>query len=244
MTLWMVLSMPALAMLAQEPATPGAHVAQQIACGPMSVSAAPVAGIQVAGGFEPGRLSYAPGERIVLSAGANQGIKAGQRYFVRRQVHDMFTPAAPDFTPISIHTAGWVTVIETRDELSVAEITLGCDTVLRGDYLEPYTEPVVPAPTPAGAPDFDNPARIVMADEMKQTGSEGTMMLINRGSEMGVQAGQTLTIYRVTLSGTGPSVIVGSGTVLSVRPQTSLMRVDQSRDAVYIGDLAALHRVQ
>jgi hypothetical protein len=38
-------------------------------------------------------------------------------------------------------------------------------------------------------------------------------------------------------------VDVGRATVLSVRPQTALVRIDSSHDAVYIGDFAAIHRI-
>jgi hypothetical protein len=41
----------------------------------------------------------------------------------------------------------------------------------------------------------------------------------------------------------GPILEVGRATVLSVRPQTSLIRIDWSRQAVFIGDLAAVHRI-
>jgi hypothetical protein len=58
--------------------------------------------------------------------------------FVRRHVRDMFTPASPDFTPISIHTAGWVTIIEVKDDAAVARVTHACDGILDGDHLEPY----------------------------------------------------------------------------------------------------------
>jgi hypothetical protein len=169
-------------------------------------------------------------------------VQKGQTFFVRRAVHDPFTPATPDFTPNVVHTAGWVTIVDVRDSLSVAEVTHACDGILVDDYLEPYTAPVIPEPVAGGQPDFDNPARVVMADQMMQTGSPGTLMLINRGSDQGVRAGQMLTIFRNTLDGAGPSRSVGQATVLSVRPQTALMRIDTARDAVYIGDLAALHR--
>jgi hypothetical protein len=77
-----------------------------------------------------------------------------------------------------------------------------------------------------------------------QTGAAGTLMLINRGSDHGVHAGQSLTIFRDTVAGAGPVFEVGRATILSVRPQTSLIRVEASRDAVYIGDLAAIHHIQ
>ena len=82
-----------------------------------------------------------------------------------------------------------------------------------------------------------------MADERRQTGYPGLVMLMNRGSDHGVRAGQTLTIYRETLNGQGPILDLGRATVLSVTPQSSLMRIDSSREAIYIGDLVAIHRI-
>ena len=68
------------------------------------------------------------------------------------------------------------------------------------------------------------------------------LMLIDRGTDQDVHAGQRLTIFRQTAGGGGPVLNVGTATVLNVRPQTALVRIDTSHDAVYIGDLVALHR--
>jgi hypothetical protein len=251
MTLSIAAIVPTLALLAAQSPVDGPQArpateakAEQIACAPMSLTAPPVGGLRVSGAYEHGRMMFGPGEALIVNAGSKQGLRKGQMYFVRRHVLDMFTPATIDFVPVSIHTAGWVTIVDTKDELSVAQVTHACDGILDGDYLEPYTDPVLPPAALGGAPDYDHPARIVMADETLQTGSAGTLMLINRGSDHDVRAGQSLTIYRATMNGAGPLLDVGRGTILSVRPQTSLMRVDSSNDAVYIGDLAALHRIQ
>jgi hypothetical protein len=240
--------LPALALVAQQvPAEPqvragATNVVEEIACAPMSVDIPPVGGMRVSGGYAHGRIMFGPGEALIVNAGTSQGVQKGQMYFVRRHVRDEFTPASPDFTPISIHTAGWVTIVDVKSDMAVAQVTHACDGILDGDYLEPYTDPVVPAAVPGGEPDFEHPARIVMADEKLQTGSAGTLMLINRGSDHGVRAGQSITIFRQTLDGAGPLLTVGRATILSVRPLTSLIRVDASRDAVYVGDLAALPR--
>lgn len=240
MTLWL-----ALMLVAQEPAVAGGqNIREQIACAPMSLPAPPSDGLRVSGGYAHGRMMFAPGEAVIVNAGARQGVQRGQVYYARRLVRDNFTPAWPDFIPVSIHTAGWVTIVDTKDDLAVAVVTHACDGILDGDYLEPYTDPVVPPPALGGGPDYAHPARLVMADERRQTASEGMLMLINRGSDHGVRAGQTVTIYRDTLNGAGPFLDVGRATVLSVRPQISLVRIDSSREAVYIGDMAAINRIQ
>ena len=243
---WML---PALTLIIQpataaQPPAAGENVAEEIACAPMSLAAPPQQSLRVSGGYVRGRMMFGPGEPVLVNAGTKQGLRKGQVYFVRRYVQDMFTPASIDFTPVSIHTAGWVTIVDARDDMAVAEITHACDGILDGDYLEPYAAPVVPTPETGGTPDYDHPARVVMGDETMQTGSPGALMLLNRGSDHGVHAGQTLTIYRATREGAGPSLDVGRGTIIAVRPQTSVMRIDESRDAVYIGDLAAIHRIQ
>jgi hypothetical protein len=240
MTLWLVLM-----LVGQQPAfAAGPDLREQIACAPMSLTAPPLGGMRISGGYAHGRIMFGPGEAVIVSGGAKQGVQKGQMYYVRRHVRDNFTPASLDFTPVSIHTAGWVTIVDTNDYLSVATVTHACDGILDGDYLEPYTDPVVAPPALGGEPDFAHPARLVMADERMQTGAAGTLMLINRGSDHGVRAGQTLTIFRNTMNGAGPVLDVGRATILSVRPQTSLVRIDWTHDAVYIGDLAAIHRIQ
>ena len=231
----------------QAPATEiagGQDIREQISCAPMSLPAPPVAALRVVGGYVHGRIMFGPGDGLIVNAGTAQGIQLGQRYFVRRHVHDMFTPASADFVPISIHTAGWVTIVEAKEKLSVATVTHACEGIVEGDYLEPYVDPVVPAAiTDGGAPDFEHPGRIVMGDDRRQSGAEGFLMLINRGSDHGVRAGQAITLFRETYNRQGPIIDVGRASVVSVRPQTSLVRIDSSHAAVYIGDLAAIHRI-
>jgi hypothetical protein len=246
MALW-TMSM-SLAGGAEQPPTnliaSGQNIREQIACAPTNLPAPPIGGLRVLGGYTHGRIMFGPGEPLIINAGTAQGIKPGQQYFVRRHVRDAFTPATANFIPISVHTAGWVTIVDAKDNLAVATVTHACDGVIEGDYLEPYVDPIVPqASVVGGAPDFEHPGQIVMADERRQTGYPGLLMLVNRGSDHGVRAGQAITIYRETYNGYGPIVDVGRATVVSVRPQTALVRIDSTRDAVYIGDLAAIHRI-
>jgi hypothetical protein len=86
-------------------------------------------------------------------------------------------------------------------------------------------------------------------------------MVIDQGADQGLRAGQTLTIYRPAPGRRGPlntmtgygasgpapadaglSLRVGTARVLSVQPHTALVRIESTREAVYIGDFAAVHR--
>jgi hypothetical protein len=245
MALWtMSMSLAGGVEQAPDPVASGQAIREQLACAPISLPAPPVGGLRVIGGYSHGRIMFGPGEPLIINAGTAQGIKPGQQYFVRRHVRDQFTPATADFIPISVHTAGWITVVDARENVAVATVTHACDGVIEGDYLEPYVDPVVPQPSAVqGTPDYDHPGQIVMGDERRQTGYAGLLMLVNRGSDHGVRAGQTITIFRETMNGQGPLVDVGRATVMSVRPQTALVRIDSSREAVYVGDFAAIHRI-
>ena len=227
-----------------QPMAGGTPVSEQIACAPMSLPSPPVPAIHVMGGYAHGRIMFGPGEPLVVNAGTAKGVQTGQQYFVRRYIRDRFTPVTADFIPHSVHTAGWVTIVDAKDTMAVATVTHACDGVLEGDYLEPFVSPADPPPGLAGAaPDFEHPGQIVMADERRQLGYPGLVMLLNRGSDHGVRSGLALTIYRPSRRGEGPSLTVGTATVLSAGAKLSLVRIETSRDAIHIGDYAAIHRI-
>jgi hypothetical protein len=125
--------------------------------------------------------------------------------------------------------------------MAVAAVTHACDGILEGDYLEPY----VPPAAAAGA----RPARRTTSIRATSCWRRGRQTGIRAGdadriaaATHGVRAGQTLTIYRETLGGQGPT-------------STSAARPCQRRAAelagahrliaraVYLGDLVAIHRI-
>jgi hypothetical protein len=216
---------------------------QRMTCAPIGLPAPPVAALRVLGGNVHGRHMFGPGEAIIISAGTGQGVQRGQQYFVRRVVVDASRKQPKIGALYGVHTAGWVTIVDAKESMAVAWVSQACDGILQGDYLEPYTAPVPPPSALPGAPDFEHPGRIMLADEGRQTGYPGLVMLMNRGSDHDVRAGQSLTIYRETLDGQGPIIDLGRATVLSVNAQSSMLRIESSRDVIYLGDLVAIHRI-
>lgn len=231
--------------LPQVPSQAPSHAGllERMACAPMGLPAPPVGGLRVLGGNVHGRIMFGPGDAVILNAGTSQGVQRGQQYFVRRVVNDASTTQPKSGALYGVHTAGWVTIVDSKDAMAVASVTHACDGILEGDYLEPYAAPVAPTTSLPGAPDFAHPGRIVLADERRQTGYPGLVMLMNRGTDHAVRAGQSLTIYRETLNGQGPIIDLGRATVLSANPQSSVVRIDSSRDVIYLGDLVAIHRI-
>jgi len=228
----------------QVAATPSASqqgLVQQIACAPVGLPAPPVKSMVVLGGYTHGRVMFGPGEAVILGGG--QDVQKGQQYFVRRLVVDGAVKQPKEGALYGVHTVGWVTVIDVKEAMTIATVTHACDGILEGDYLEPFVAPVAPPSSLAGAPDYEHAGRILLADEGRQAGSAGMIMLMDRGLEEGVRAGQVLTIFRETLNGQGPIIDVGRGLVLSTSAKSSVVRIDSSRDAVYLGDRVAIHRI-
>ncbi len=216
--------------------------AAELACGPQVVEALPADPIRLAGGPVVGKAMFGGGDKVVVHAGSTRGLKPGQQYFVRRMVADRFTPSVSDNVRLySEHTAGWIRITDVQADAAAATVVHACDSIEEGDYLEPFVLPAVPAAAAPGTADFDNPGRLILADERRQLGSAGSLMVLDRGADHGLRPGQRITIFRPWPSA-GPVLRVGEATAMIVGPERSTVRIDQSSDAIYVGDLAAIQR--
>ena len=218
-------------------------VAEELACGARAAAAAPDMSIRVAPGREKGKSLFGPGETLVIRAGTAQGMKIGQEYFVRRLIEDRFVhPAGDNVKTSSVHTAGWVRIVDATADSAIAEIVKACDAMEEGDYLEPFIKPAIPTDTKDGEPDFANPGHVMLGDDRRQMAAQGDLMVLDRGSDHGIHAGQRMTIFRTTGGGSGPVARIAEATALVVHPGTSVIRIDKTSDAVTVGDLVAIHR--
>lgn len=231
---------------AQAPASSAlAGLSREVACAPTvpapSAAASP-APVTIVGGRELRKTLFATGDAVILGGGTERGIRVGDEYFVRRLVEDRFADTEDNRFPVTVHTAGTVQVVEATSQAAVARVTSGCDGVSQGDYLERFEPVALPVAAVGAAPDFTTPARLMLGAERRQIAGTGEFMLLDRGSADGVQAGQRLTIFRETAGGAGPVTTVGTAQVYVVGARTATVRIENSVDAVYVGDLVALHR--
>lgn len=216
--------------------------AQELACSPQAPLIPPEITVRIAGAPQQFKTLYGTGDTILIAAGTASGLQPGQQYFARRVVPDRFTEGLKGYHPISVHTAGWVQIQEVQAETSVAKVVHACDGLLEGDYLEPFVLPAVPGPAASAQPDYANPAHIILGDERRQMGSVGHYMVVDRGSDQGLQPGQRLTVFRPTLAGTGPKWPIGTGTALVIGTSTSVFQIDSANDAIFVGDLIAVQK--
>lgn len=217
-------------------------LAREITCAPQAALIPPAPTMRIVRGEDEKKALFGTGEAIIFSGGTAQGVKVGQEFFVRRRIDDQFAVPVTGALPVSIRTAGWVRVVDVNENYAVARITFACDGVIEGDYLEPFVMAVVPVDIPPTQPDYNNAGYIIMGNERRQTGAAGDMMVLGRGSEHGVRPGQRLTVFRDTIGGTGPIVRIGEATVMVVKPDMSVVRIESSRDVVYVGDRVAFQK--
>jgi hypothetical protein len=226
---------------AQQPASRLSGLARDFVCASTSPIVKPTPAVVVVGGRDQRKTLFGTGDALVIRGGASLGIKRGDEFFVRRLVNDKFSEHEPGVYPLSIATAGTAQVVETQNDFSIAVVTSGCDGIMDGDYLERYQAPVLPATQIGTTPDYVYPGRLILGAERRQIGGPGEFMVLDRGTDHGLRQGQQLTIFRRTAPD-GPVATVGTATVYGVQPASSVVRIDRSIDAVYVGDLVAIHR--
>jgi hypothetical protein len=211
-------------------------------CGAEVSLVVPASAMKIAGGHERAKELFSPGDAVIINAGSSQGVAPGQRFVVRRVVEDRFAHPTLGSATRSVHTAGWITVVEVQADVAIAKITEACDGINQGDYLEPMVVPPPPADLIGGEPDYARPAHLVLGDERRQMGGAGSLLVMDRGTDHGVRVGQRLTLFRPTLDGKGPIAKIGDAVIVTTHAETSLIRIIASSDAVYVGDLVAIHR--
>ncbi len=174
---------------------------------------------------------------LIIGAGTGRGVALGQQFVIRR------APASGWHVdgPRAIVTAGWLRIVAVNETTSIGTVEFACDGILRGDYLEPYFEPVLPEhldrTDTTGELDFSMPARVLFGDEERLTGGTGDFMVIDAGLSHGAEPGARFAIYRdLNVSGL-PLAPVGEAIVVHASADTAVVRLTMTRDAVQRGDL-------
>jgi hypothetical protein len=184
------------------------------------------------------RMLYGTRDLLIINAGTGRGVQLGQQYSI------LHPGAFGTRTPSSLHaitTAGWLRVIAANETTAIGLVEFACDGIERGDYLEPYVEPVLPdgidRTETAGETDFTQAARVLFGTNERITAGTGDYMAIDAGTGRGFASGSRFAIYRdLGLSGV-PLTPLGEAVAVFTDAGTSVVRITKARDAVRAGDL-------
>ena len=230
----------AFALMTLTAAVAGAQTALQMAaaCAPRAVAAPPpIDALRLIGAQDSvGRQLFGAGDLVVIGGGRARGVELGQQFFVRR-------PAAGRSRrgPLPVTTAGWIRVVAVDETTAIALVDFACDGLLAGDHLEAYVAPALPLDADRtdaqGEPDFSAPGRLLFGDNERTAGATGDFMVTDVGETRGAAPGMRFAIYR-NLNVPGlPLAVVGEAIVVFADPETSVVRLTRTRDAIYSGDL-------
>lgn len=183
------------------------------------------------------RLLFGNRDLLVISGGTDAGVLLGQRYFTRRPI--VSGGGMAERRPIP-RTTGWIRIVAANETTAIATVEVACDGLMVGDYLEPFVEPVIPTGADrvdtSGELDFNDLGRIMFGNEARRTGAIGDFMLIDRGSDNGVEPGARFAVYRDLRVDGVPLTSIGEGVVISTAATRSLLRIVTARGAVETGD--------
>ena len=183
-----------------------------------------------------------PGDLLRIDVGEKQGIATGQNLVVRRRFSTGEWTVPKKYQTFGEQAAGLVQIVETDRDSAVAMVVYSCGEIVAGDTLEKYVPQPAFFAVGAGAPRFDEPARITLGENGRKTAATGQMMVIDRGIMQGVQRGQRITIFRRAPGSPEANLTIGDGVIIAVRADSATMRIDRTTDAVTVGDMVALHR--
>ena len=212
-------------------------------CGPgQATGGALTIGRLVAHRDERNRTLYGHGDVLVIDAGADIGLEAGQNLVVRRTFRPGATRGAARHAAGGEQTAGLVQIVEASTNTSIAVVVYACGELFAGDSVEPFDALPVMVAQALLAPQYDDPAHIVLGEHGQTLGAERQLMVIDRGTVLGAARGQRLTVFRRALGDRGPVQAIADAVIVSVRADSATIRIERASDAVSVGDMVALHR--
>jgi hypothetical protein len=196
------------------------------------------------GNVKSGKFDLSNGDIVYVNAGQHQGLTPGNLLTVVAPSRQVVHPVRGGVVGRYYHYLGRLRLLSVQDDSSIAEIIHSCDPIHVGAALIPFEAEPVPLarPTPMRPYNFpaaaeklsDAPVILLSKDEVFSLGQD-SVVFIDRGSDQDVTPGDSFTIYRLNLPGL-PPVVVGELAVLSVKKQTAVAKITQSRYFVFVGD--------
>jgi hypothetical protein len=167
------------------------------------------------------KILFARGDYVTINRGQDKGVRVGDRYSVVRAERDplevnWFKWQAKLMKAMGLHylDAGQLRIVNVQAKTAIAEVTLSCDYMQRGDIVLPFQER--PEPTFRDPSAFDHfapisgkpVAMVVQSRDYQQSAGQGNTFYANLGTDKGVKVGDYFRIFRY------------QGTLAEMAPQT------------------------
>ncbi|MCL4558116.1 MAG: LysM peptidoglycan-binding domain-containing protein [Deltaproteobacteria bacterium] len=190
-----------------------------------------------------GRTIFGEHDVVFINLGSGSGVKKGDQFSIYETGEKVYDPGSGDFLGYKIRILGVLKVTKVEDSVSTADIVSSYKQIKVHDKLVPY-EP--------GTKNIDltlasNPIEgyVLCGKTDQKILGEDNIVYIDRGSNNGVQVGNTFVIYRdrkpVEDPATGrtlhlPKEVLGKLLVISVHNNTSTAIITKSVEEIGRGD--------
>jgi hypothetical protein len=194
---------------AQSPASLQADYSSVYCSGFVTDQKVPDATRLVSGEQSNVKITFARGDYVTINRGQDKGVRVGDRYSIVRPESD---PSAVDWfkwqaklmKAMGTHyvDAGQLRVVNVQPKVAVAEVTLSCDYMQRGDIALPFQERPEPTFKDPGTFDHFAPisgkpvAMVVQSREYQQSAGRGSTIYVNLGTNKGVKVGDYFRVFR------------------------------------------------
>jgi hypothetical protein len=194
------------------------------------------------------RYNLSLGDIVYVDGGQAAGLSPGLVYTAVEPGPVIRHPETGKVTGRLYSYQGRIRMLTVQPDVAIAEIIQTCGPIYVGSALMPF----VPEPVPLGRrtavrpPNDPVPAAELEGAPVILHAKDGVISLgadqvvyIDRGAEDGVAPGDIYTIFRLHRRGF-PPVVLGELAVLSVHSGSSVGKILEAREPVYVGDLLDL----
>ena len=163
----------------------------------------------VSGEQSSDKLTFARGDYVYINRGMDKGVRVGDRYNVVRPESDplkveWFKWQDKLLKAMGTHylDAGQLRVVVVQPKVAIAQVTLSCDYMQRGDIVLPYQERPDPPFKDPGTFDHFAPvsgkpvAMVVESKDYQQSAGRGNTVYVNLGTNKGVKVGDYFRVFR------------------------------------------------
>jgi hypothetical protein len=155
------------------------------------------------------KITFERGDYVYINRGLEQGVRVGDRFSVVRPEDDptdinWFKWQAKLMKAMGTHylDAGQLRVVNVQPKTAIAQVTLSCDYMQRGDIVLPFQER--PEPAMKDESNFDHfapvsgkpVAMVVESRDYHQVVGRGNCIYVNLGTNQGAKVGDYFRIFR------------------------------------------------
>ncbi|MGE5235694.1 MAG: LysM peptidoglycan-binding domain-containing protein [Acidobacteriota bacterium] len=186
--------------------------------------------------------NYVAGDIVFLSGGSEDGVKAGQEYFIVLPGSTIRHPATNAELGRVMRYLGHLRVLCTQDHSATAEIVASCDAIPLGSWLRPF-EPMpipmtvlTPQNTVCDQPNTKPKGYIVYSRDDAVSFGADHVVLIDLGNADQVAPGTVCTIYRDNPVAGMPRLVLGELAVLTTGEHWASAKIVRSSQYMAVGD--------